>query len=102
MAKSAKNISVKATPGKNTKVDPVLRLEDLLQKVQQVPARKAVRGRVVAAVGSGEAGARRLVAELAARLRALRAPASKPAAGSAKTRQPPLLPRRRSKRPLGG
>jgi hypothetical protein len=87
MAKSAKNISVKATPGRNTRVDPVLRLEDLLQKVQQVPAPKAARGRAVAVAESGEAGAaRRLVAELEGRLRALRAPASKRAAGSAKGR----------------
>ena len=87
MAKSAPNISVKATPGKNTRVDPVLRLEDLLQKVQQVPAPKAARGRAAAADGSGEEGAaRRLVAELEAQLRALRAPASKHAAGSAKKR----------------
>lgn len=87
MAKSAKNISVKATPGRNTRVDPVLRLEDLLQKMQQVPAAKAARGRAAAATESGEAGAaRQLVAELEARLRALRAPASKPAAGSAKRR----------------
>jgi len=85
MAKSTKDINVKATPGKNTRVDPVLRLEDLLQKVQQVPAPKAARGRAVAAAGTGAAGAaRQLVAELEARLRALRAPASKPAAGSAK------------------
>lgn len=87
MAKSAKNINVKATPGRNTRLDPVLRLEDLLQQVQQVPAPKAARGRVVAAAGSGEAGAAlRLVAELEARLRASRPPASKPAAGSAKKR----------------
>lgn len=86
MAKSAKDISVKATPGKNTRIDPVLRLEDLLQKVQ-VPKPKAKRGLAGAASGSGEAGAaRQLVTELEAHLRSLRAPASKPAAGSAKKR----------------
>lgn len=85
MAKSAPNISVKATPGRNARVDPVLRLEDLLQRVQQVPTPKAARGS--AAAGSGPAdAARELVAELEGRLRALRAPGSKRAAVSARKR----------------
>lgn len=86
MARSAKNISVKATPGKNTRIEPVLRLEDLLQKMQ-VPTPKGRRGRAGAVAGPGQAGAaRRLVAELEAHLRLLRAPDSKPAPGSAKKR----------------
>lgn len=71
MTRSNKNVSVKVTPGRNAPVDPVVRLEDLLQKLQQAPAPKAVRG------GASAGSARELVAELEARLRAQRGPAKK-------------------------
>ncbi|MEK8053268.1 hypothetical protein AACH10_23635 [Ideonella sp. DXS22W] len=71
MAKSGKNISVRVTPGQNTRIDPVLRLEDLLQRMPPTPAPKAARGRA-AAVADDAGAMRQLAAELEARLRALR------------------------------
>lgn len=83
MATKAKGITVRATPGRNARVDPVVRLEDLLQKMQQAPA-KAARGRAAAAGGPpAPAAARQLAAELEAQLREWRA-ATAPAKGGAK------------------
>ena len=84
MAKIPKNISIKATPGRNERVDPVVRLEDLLARMTPPQAPKAVRGRGAATTkASGEWGAAgQLAAELEARLRALRGAS----AGSGKKR----------------
>jgi hypothetical protein len=64
MATRPKKISVSVTPGSNAPVEHVVRLEDLLKKMQATkPA-----GRRAAAADP----ARRLAAELEARLRELR------------------------------
>lgn len=64
MATRPKKITVSVTPGRNETVEHVVRLEDLLTKMQ---ATKPTGKRAVAADP-----ARQLAAELAARLRELR------------------------------
>ncbi|WP_425258302.1 hypothetical protein ACPOLB_22640 [Rubrivivax sp. RP6-9] len=70
MATRAKKISVTVTAGENTPVNHVVRIEDLLQKMQQ-PAR-AKKGAAKAARAAAPGPAQQLVAELEAQLRALR------------------------------
>lgn len=81
MATSPKKITVKATAGRNEPVEHVVRLEDLLQRLQR-PASKPARSRgQQPAAGAGDLDAvRQLAAELEARMRALRAmPTAAPA-----------------------
>ncbi len=70
MATRAKKISVTVTAGENTPVNHVIRIEDLLQKMQQ-PA-KAKKGAAKAARAAAPAPAQQLLADLEAQLRALR------------------------------
>lgn len=64
MATRPKKVSVSVTPGRNEPVEHVVRLEDLLKRLQAGPPA----GRRAAAADP----ARRLAAELEARLRELR------------------------------
>lgn len=85
MATSPKKVTVKATAGRNEPVEHVVRLEDLLQRLQR-PASKPARSRGrQASAGAGEPDAvRQLAAELEARLRELRAAPAKRTGGAGK------------------
>lgn len=87
MATSLKRITVKATAGKNLPVPHVLRLEDMLQQVQQGTVKSKRERRAAPAAGVGDSSAvQRLAAELEARLRELRAANSGPATAVPTTR----------------
>ncbi len=84
MAKTPKNITIKATPGRNERVDPVVRLEDLLGRLATSPARAAPRRGAAPAEGAGDlVDARQALGDLAARLRALRGTKPGPRRGPA-------------------
>lgn len=79
MATIPKKITVRATPGQNTPVPHVLRLEDLLQQVLPAPAKPA-RGGAAATKGAAAASPmEQLARELGARLRESRGTAAAPA-----------------------
>ncbi len=85
MATKSKGVTVRTTAGKNARIEPVVRLEDLLQRMQQAPAKGARGG---AAEGSAEV--RQLAAGLEARIRAWRGEAAKVVkAAKAAPRRPP-------------
>lgn len=66
MANAARKITVETTPGVNARIEPVLRLEDLLQQLQKAAP---PRGR---GSGRGLAEMRQLAGDLARKLREAR------------------------------